>query len=106
MDFYLDGKLLVGSQVISPWLEVPAFIRVLLPVGEHELKDRDGSMTYEISCASGSLIYLYPRPEWRATGEKGLFGNIKKELIGEFVVSDTPIDSLEDRRRVLFYNHY
>ena len=69
MDFYLDGQLLVGSQVFSPWLEVPAFIRVLLPVGEHEFKANDRLMVRKISCASGSLIYLYPKPEWRATRE-------------------------------------
>ena len=110
--FYLDGELLFASPVFSNWLAFPVFAKVLIPAGDHEFKvDRRTSVLtksidvgLDFSCESGSTWHLYPEIEKRLMDAKDIFGGPKYDYDGEVILSDSALEPLDRRQRILFYN--
>lgn len=102
-DFYLNGELLVHTPIVTGWLLIPAFVKVLIPSGDNEFTAEPSGFHHTISCRPGAVMYVYPRIQTLVGSAKGPFGGTKNEYRGEIIVSDTPEASLDGRQRVLFY---
>ena len=113
-EFYVDGEQ-VGETplmhyVATAGLPMKVFVKVLVPVGKHELTVntplKSGKFERQFICKSGQQFFAYPRIDLVRAEQPGWLRRWLKHHFtyeGEIVISETPLEPPDGWERLLFY---